>query len=232
MDRKGILETYHDFSAIKPISEAIYRTLYTAITRGHLHSGDRITIDGLATLCSASRTPVREAMKQLESNGILTYDQRVGYYVRIYSQKDCLDLFEVLHILQVAAVSVAAKTISPSYLAMLDENVRLCRATEDGAVFFSLNRDFHVIIARSANNAFLAEYIEQIYSRLFLFDFSKNPTLNMPESIDQHRLLVEALRARDSEEAVRIHTHHAKVTGNYFNWALTAQNSAISSDVL
>jgi len=175
---------------------------------------------------------VREAIRQLESDGILTYDQRIGYYVRIYSQKDCLDLFEVLHILQTAAVSIAATTISSSYIAMLEENVRLSEQCKDSAEFFRLNRDFHMIIARSTNNNFLADYIEQVYSRLFLFDFAKNPKLNLEESIKQHKRLIDALSRQNAEEAVRIHTEHAKVTGNYMNWALASQNSKLSSDVL
>jgi GntR family transcriptional repressor for pyruvate dehydrogenase complex len=150
----------------------------------------------------------------------------------LYSQKECLDLFEVLHILQVAAVSLAAKTISPSYITLLEENIRRSETAKNPAEYFRLNRDFHMIIARGTNNEALAEYIENVYSRLFLFDFAKNPKMDIPTAIEQHKLLLDAIRKQDENAAVEIHVHHAKVTGNYMNWALYSQNNMISNNVL
>lgn len=232
MDRQAIAQLFQEYSSIKPLSSAIYRTVYDSISFGYLSSGDRLSIDGLAALCFASRTPVREAIRQLETDGILTFDQRVGYYVRIYSEKECLDLFEVLHILQTSAVRISAATISQSYLMMLEKNVQQCSPDMPNSEFFLKNRDFHLIIARSTNNSFLADSIENVYSRLFLFDFAKNPVLNKDVSIQQHKNLVDALRRQDQDEAVRLHEEHAKVTGNYRMWALSSCRAAISSNCL
>lgn len=232
MDKQGISQLYQKYSNTKPLSSAIYKTVYFSIICGYLSSGDRITIDGLANLCFASRTPVREAVRQLVQDGILSYDQRFGYFVRIYSEKECLDLFEVLHILQIAAVRIAATTISPSYLMMLEKNVDLCKTDMDDVDFFRLNRDFHMIVAKSTGNTFLAQSIENVYSRLFLFDFAKHPVLNKEVSIAQHKNMIAALRAQDADEAVRVHEEHAKVTGNYRRWALDSELARISEDVL
>lgn len=232
MDRQAISKVYEKNSSVKPLSLAIYNTIYSSIIEGYLNSGDRITIDGLAKLFFTSRTPVREAIHLLRSDGIVDYEQSVGYFIRIYTQKDCLDLFEVLHILQVSAVVSAAESISESYLLMLEKNVTNCHKEMSNKDFFYCNRDFHMIIAKSTNNDFLADTIERVYSRLFLFDFAKNPKLNKEVSIEQHKLLLAALRKHDADEALKIHVEHAKVTGNYQNWALATTDSHYSQDII
>lgn len=232
MDKQAISELYKEYCNLKPLSSGIYKTIYASITNGYLNSGDRITIEGLADLCHASRTPVREAVRQLETDEVLAYDQRVGYYVKIYSEKDCLDLFEVLHILQLSAVKLACSTVSESYLTMLENNVNRCTEDMDPVEFFRLNSEFHIIIARSTNNIFLANAIEHLYSKLFLFDFAKHPRLNIPVSIQQHRRLIDALRNQDAQQAILIHEEHAKKTGNYLSWALDSGNATFSRTVL
>jgi len=232
MDRKAVEILFQDYANMKPISAGIYKAVYESIAKGYLKSGDRVTIDGLAEICHTSRTPVREAVRQLVSKKILSFDPTIGYYVHIYTHKECREMLDVQKILQTAAIRLSADSITPLYIQMLEKNIEKSKNTKDTGELFRLNREFHIIIARSANNDYLVELIKKNYIQLFLYDYAKQPDLNIPQVIRQHEEILEALKNHDADKAVELYLDHSQNYENLLSWSLYAENSEFSKDML
>ena len=176
--------------------------LEEAILEGELKPGERLRAEALAQRFGTSRTPIREALLQLEAQGLVDVEPNRGAVVRSFDRDDLFDLYQVRALLEPRAAALAARTISATDIARLEA---LCEA-EDLIV---ANEAFHRIILEAAGSARLivamraATGIPRAFRSIFWHDERQRE-----ESMMCHRRLVAAFRTRDAELAEAVMRMH------------------------
>jgi DNA-binding GntR family transcriptional regulator len=179
--------------------------LEEAILEGELKPGERLRAEALAQRYGTSRTPIREALVQLEGQGLVEIEPNRGAVVRTFDRDDVRDLYEVRALLEPAAAARAAQRISADDLDRLEA---LCAdASVDEQIVG--NEAFHRIIVEAAGSPRLevamraASGIPRAFRSLFWHDDRQRA-----ESVLCHRRLVSALRAGDSQLAEAVMRMH------------------------
>ncbi len=152
----------------------------------------------LASRLGMSRTPVREALKRLESEGVIVSYSKRGSFINIPTLKEMRDVFEVRIFLEAAAAKLAAKQIDLERLKEFDTSFKAFRQGKGKGDFVKLGREFHFFIIESTGNDVLREILNNIYTkleiiRLFSYSFRRS------EASEEHMELVRALQERDEE---------------------------------
>ena len=190
--------------------EAAYARLLSAIRDGEFQPGDRLRETDVANRLSLSRTPVREALRKLESDGIVEHRPRIGAVIRKLSQTEVVELYEMRLVLERTAAEMAARHASPAEIDALEElNEEIGAATDNATKAAALNQKFHQGIYLATRNRFLLESARALNNALLLL----GPTTLADEArivvvYDQHRAILEELRAGDAPKAsVAAETH-------------------------
>lgn len=167
----------------------------------------------LASRLGMSRTPIREALRRLESEGVIvTYGTR-GSFINIPTLKEIRNIFEVRMFLEAAAAKLAAKEIDLSRLEDFEEQFVVFRQGKRKGDFVDLGRKFHFFIIESSGNKVLKDILDNIYTkldiiRLFSYSFRRK------EAVEEHLKIVRALRIRDEDLSYAAMQNHLK---NAFN---------------
>jgi DNA-binding GntR family transcriptional regulator len=187
-------------------SQRVYHELKRQIMWGQIQPGTLLSEAELATHFGVSRTPVREALTVLASDGLITTLPWRGHLVRTVSFSEIVDAFRLRELLEVEAAAQACLRITQGELAHLNE---LSRRGDDDGVIPDINRQFHMTIARASGNRVLADFIERLLMMMQSV-LIKDPHLaSWTEDGMQAELeIIHALAARDEEaarEAMRSH---------------------------
>ena len=190
-----------------------YRLIYEAIRYGRLTPGSRITEAAFATELGLSRTPIREAMKQLEAVGLLVHEAHRGMIVRVPDHQMVTELYQVREALEGTAAGMAALQASTAEVELLGDIVEAGRRGGNLTEVIKNNAYFHNTIYRAAHNRYLLRTLAALQDSLMLLGRS---TLSLgsrvPAAFDEHQAIVTAIAARDSaaaEQAARIHIRAA-----------------------
>ena len=186
-----------------------YERLVAAIREGTLKPGDRLVETDLAAQLGISRTPIREAIRQLESDGLVAHQPRIGATVRELDYSEITELYEMRAVLEGTAARFAARAASDIELAELEAiNDEMRRATAPHQLY-DANRQFHDVILNAARNRFLVRSVEAIQKTLLILGPSTmEETDRAAQAIDEHIALLTALRARDGDAAeARMRAH-------------------------
>lgn len=200
----------------------IYSSIKEQIINGHYAPGERLTEQSIAAEFSTSRTPVREAMRQLVADGFADFKPNSGTSVRRWTPEQMREIFELRVLLESEIASQAATRISAADIATLQQlqdqiESRGADVSSDNTARISpLNREFHRIIAQASQNtrlvAMLASAIEvPIVQQTFR---TYSPT-QLARSFSHHRELMDTFRQRDAAWARSVmtsHIHSAKHT--------------------
>lgn len=176
--------------------EAAYQQLHAAIRAGVFQPGDRLRELDVAQRLSLSRTPVREALRKLESDGIVEHRARIGAVIRTLSQPEVVELYEMRVVLERTAAEMAAKHASPVEIdALEDVNTQVLAAKGDARAASAFNQDFHRCIYLATRNRFLLESARALNNALMLL----GPTTLADEArikavCLQHGEIIEAIR--------------------------------------
>ena len=180
--------------------------LQHAILEGVLQPGERLRAEALAQRFGTSRTPVREALLQLEAQGLVEVEPNRGAVVKAFDAADLLDLYELRALLEPAAAARAATRIEPDQIEQLNQ------LTDDGASperQMASNEQFHRIIVEAARSPRLtaamraASGIPRSFRSSFWHDDDQRA-----ESLLCHRRLIDALTARDTQLAEAVMRMH------------------------
>jgi DNA-binding GntR family transcriptional regulator len=188
--------------------------LQDAILEGVLKPGERLRAEALARRYGTSRTPVREALLQLEAQGLVEVEPNRGAVVRSFDRADLLDLYEVRALLEPAAAAKAAHHIGAEDIARLQANCdRALAAGDDADAQIALNEEFHRIIGEAAGSPRLQVAMRAVAGipRAFRSVFWHSEE-QRAESLLCHQRLVTAFRARDdklAEAVMRMHIRGA-----------------------
>ncbi|TQJ34451.1 GntR family transcriptional regulator [Arthrobacter sp. SLBN-122] len=192
----------------RPLRETVRDTLRTRIFEGHYAPGTRLVERDLAAEFSVSRLPVREALRMLRQEGLISDRGARGAEVSSLSPKDVEDLFDVRQSLEVLACRLAARRATAedlAYLKGLLDNAEAFLAK--GAVMEAhrSNSEFHDAITAIADNNFLKSALEPLQGRMhWLF----RHVSDLPELIREHRDLYAAIASGDPDKAAAQSASH------------------------
>ena len=205
--------------AYKPLREIVSDALRQAIRDGVLPPGERLMEIPLAEELGVSRTPIREAIRILEQEGLVVMIPRRGTYVADMSLKDVTEVFELRSILEELAAELAAERITNEEIEALEQHL-----VEIGKYMNEKNLDkvvqadilFHEILYKASRNDRLVEMIHNLREQTLRFrTLSMSQTGRLAKTWDEHRQLVEAISDRDVERArqiARIHMEESEKT--------------------
>ena len=172
----------------------------------------------LAGELGVSRTPVREAIRKLELEGFVVMIPRKGAYVAGISVKDIADVFEVRAALEALATVLAAERITEEELEELERIlVRKAEIIEQQEIklFIESDKKFHEILYRASRNQRLIQILTNLQDEVHRFrSVSLTSPGRMPEALDEHRKVVEALGDRDIARAEALAWEHIENAEN------------------
>lgn len=191
-----------------------YDHLFQAIEQGDLKPGDRLLETDLAQRFGVSRTPIREAIRKLEADGIVVHQPRVGAVVRTLGQQEIVELYEMRIVLETTAAAMAAKHASNAEIRTLNAlNADMASAHTDAIRVAQVNRKFHRCIMDAARNQFLSHSYNALSHALILLGKTTLETSARVETIvQQHAQIIDALNAGDQDAASSAMQQHMETS--------------------
>ena len=192
----------------------IYQKLLAAIENGELRPGDRLLETDLAQRFGVSRTPIREAIRRLETDGLVAHKPRVGAMIRVLAQQEIVELYEMRIVLEATAAQMAAKHASKAEIHTLETlNAQMMQVATDPYKVAMLNRKFHGCILSAARNRFLAQSHNSLSHALVLLGKTTlESSERVKDVVSQHDAIVEALKSGQPETAAKLMRTHMEAS--------------------
>ena len=197
------------------LGSKIFILLRDRILNESYQCGDKLNELTLAKELKISRTPIREALKQLELEGLVESIPNKGVYVKGFSPRDIDDMFEIRLSLEGLAVSFAIDRMDEVHLAKIKEVFELLEFYTAKGDFDKVN-DFNILFHESIYQATQSTYFEQILKDIHYYvSVTSRHSIARPERLEsslvEHRAILEAIIDGDKEEAIeRIQRHIRK----------------------
>lgn len=195
-----------------PLRDVVFQTLREAILKGDLKPGERLMELQLASKLGVSRTPVREAIRMLEQEGLAVTIPRKGAEVAKMTLKDMEDVLEIRESLDELAAGLACSRVTAEQLADLHRIKDLfAESTRSGDIKQIAGADvsFHDIIYEATNNPKLVSLLNNLREQIYRYrvEYLKD-SRNYPVLIAEHEAIVQALEAHDRDGVVAaMHMH-------------------------
>ena len=200
------------------LAEEAYLALHRRIVRGQLAPGELLLEPALCEELGISRTPLREALKRLASEGLVVMPRNRRARVAPIDAQELEHLFEVEAGLESLAAVLAATRMTNAelkHLESLQERLERLLAKGDRNAYFELNQRIHGLIVAGAKNPVLEETHRGLLGRLERARYLALDRLGRwEESTEEHREILAALKARDGERAQRLLADHVQHTGD------------------
>ena len=203
-------------------TETIFRTLMDWIDAGRLNPGDEIEESELVRQFAVSRTPVREALMQIEATGLVRRLPRKGAVVFKPSLAEFLAILEVHAKLEGQAAGLAARRLSPAGARALESATAACEAhfaahgDDEPDAYYQLTLRFHATVAEAAGNPFLLDMIKTNARKLMAYYRARYHYRGViAASAREHRQIATLIAARDAtaaEAAMAAHVQFDHVT--------------------
>lgn len=206
-----------DIQNHRPLREIVYEELKMQILTGKIVPGTRMMEVELAEDMGVSRTPIREAIRKLEKEGLVTIEPRRGAYASQISVKDMVDILEVRQDMEgLAAYFAASRMREEQFEELKRTSDAYNKAVEEGntANMIAYDTKFHRIIVESCNNNILVHMIEQLQELVLRFRYIYYDNFRRAENMpEEHRQIMEAIRdgrAEDARTAADVHIDRLK----------------------
>ena len=203
-----------------PMRELIYQYMRDAIIKRRLPDGCHLVEDDLARNLNASRTPVREALRKLESEGLVKHHRRRGVEVRQLSVKEVSEIYDLSIVLEGYAARLVAENITQDILDKLQRLLKKMKDTlvdDDQNLEMQLHQSFHFTIYEACQNKRLEALLKTNNDYIQLF---RAYTLQVPgrmeHSWEEHDRLLRAIEMRDGDSAERYARNHLAVSKEAF----------------
>jgi DNA-binding GntR family transcriptional regulator len=186
------------------LRERIAEGIRNAIVNGTIPTGSRVAEPDLAERFGISRTPVREALRQLESEGFITVVPRKGAIVASLSAKDISDFYDLKMVLEGYAARQATHALTDADIDRMDrvnDEMTATAAAGDWRKAIELHNEFHDIFVAASGNERLAAIDRNLVMQFQRFRLILAMHGSIEGSARQHREIVAAFRARDAELA-------------------------------
>jgi DNA-binding GntR family transcriptional regulator len=204
-------------------SEQAYEAIRQGIASGVYASGSHLRAADLAEDLGISRTPVREALRRLSSEGLVNFFPNRGAYVTDWSRDDAEEVFAMRTVLESYAAELSAVRLTPAQIDDLSRCTQRMEQAAGGAGARDLdalarhNSEFHSLIISAAANRRLAALIASVVERaLVTRTFSIYSDEDLARSLAHHRDLIAAFRARDGVWAGSVMRSHIRAAHHVF----------------
>ena len=204
--------------AYEPLADVVSRSVRDAILDGRLKPGERIRQEEIARRLGTSRIPVREALRQLENEGLVSLVPHSGARVAVMDYERFVELYRLREVVEPMAIAESAPRLTDDQIGRLHELARAVEAAEGEPLhWLHADRRFHLESYAAAPLPLVLERIEgfwnqsQQYRRAYLYRVRTNLDLVTAE----HRLILDALERRDAHDAEalqRIHIRRTRMT--------------------
>jgi DNA-binding GntR family transcriptional regulator len=198
-------------------ADALREQLEQDIVTGARRSGEHLDEQGLAARFGVSRTPIREALMQLATAGLVTLQPRRGAFVASLGLKEVIERFEVMAALEGACGALAARRITDEERRALLEAHEACAREASGGspdAYYYANERFHHVVYAACHNAFLAEQARQLHDRLKPYRrLQLRARSRVAGSLAEHQGIVDAILAGDGAGAERLLKDHILIQG-------------------
>lgn len=212
-----LLQLKNEIGDKKQVSDTIYTTLKEGMATGILKPGFRLKEEELADKFSVSRTPVRESIKRLEYEGLVTTDSTHGSIIKQIELAECLDTLEMLEWLRDLSITLVNSRIPRSILMMIEANLRKGEKLTDVYEQYENNVEFHALIIRATGNTELIkitkrlEFIERtIVNNVVPYHFAD-------DYVAKHRELLMAILDNNTEYIESYSKENQELSRTYMN---------------
>jgi DNA-binding GntR family transcriptional regulator len=194
--------------------ELVLDTLRRSILGGALPGGTRLVQADIASQLSVSTTPVREALRDLATEGLVVFRPHIGAVVRELNLNELVELYEIRKSLEPLAIRRAATQISDDELAAAAELASQMELETDPAAWAELNRKFHALLEDAAQAPFIKSVLKGVQDIAAIY--VAHSLIGQPSRIlsgnSEHQALLAALRRRDGDAAADLLVEHLDAT--------------------
>ncbi len=198
----------------KPLRELVYEELRMLIMTGKIKPGTRMMEIDLAENMGVSRTPVREAIRQLEKDRLVTIEPRRGAYVSDISPTDMEDMLFVREPLEGIATLLATRNMTEEELqALVEVNQQYEEAFRKGEreELIKLDTLFHNLIAEGSHNNYLISILKNLQEQVLRFRYIYFQSgKRAADVINEHRLILDNMKSRNQKAAEHYSVEHIK----------------------
>ncbi|MFC0278640.1 GntR family transcriptional regulator [Falsigemmobacter intermedius] len=192
-----------------PQGQLVYRRLLDEIAEGLLLPGARLREVELAERLGHSRTPVREAIRLLEADGLVVHLPRLGATIRSLDYTEVMELYEMRAVLEGTAARLAARMAGAAELAELARINALFHAAADDTTARALNHAFHALLLEASRNRFVQRAMRGLQKTLLLLGPSTlQDSARSQIAAQEHDAVLAALQAADGAAAEAAMRHH------------------------
>lgn len=210
--KDSILNTNNPVNEYLPLRDVVFNTLRQAIITGEFAPGERLMEISLANRLGVSRTPVREAIRKLELEGLVIMIPRKGAQVARITEKNLRDVLEVRTVLEEFATVLACERIDEAGIRDLRQALdEFVTAVESGDILAIANKDehFHDIIFHATNNDRLIYIINNLREQFYRYRMEYVKDIRQRSLlVEEHRELLNAITNRDSARAKELMRTH------------------------
>lgn len=189
-----------------PLRDVVFNTLREAILKGELRPGERLMEIQLAQRLGVSRTPIREAIRKLELEGLVLMVPRKGAEVAKITEKSMQDVLEVRRALEALAIQLACERITEEEIALLETNAKefeKAAKTKDLVLMAEADELFHTVIYSATKNDRLIYIVNNLREQMYRYrlEYLKDESIHV-NILKEHEEIVRTVKKRNSQEAV------------------------------
>ena len=201
-----------NMDAYLPLRDVVFNTLREAILRGDLVAGERLMELQLAAKLGVSRTPIREAIRMLEQEGLAITIPRKGAIVAGMTEKDMQDVLEIREALEELSVQVACDKITEEEIAKLQKNMKNFEhslKSGDLKKMAQADVEFHDVIYQATDNPKLINMLNNLREQMYRYrvEYLKNPQ-NHEQLLREHEAIYKGIVEKDKDAVTNMIRKH------------------------
>ena len=201
-----------NMDAYLPLRDVVFNTLREAILRGDLVAGERLMELQLAAKLGVSRTPIREAIRMLEQEGLAITIPRKGAIVAGMTEKDMQDVLEIREALEELSVQVACDKITDEEIEKLQKNMKNFEhslKSGDGKKMAQADVEFHDVIYQATDNPKLINMLNNLREQMYRYrvEYLKNPE-NHEQLLKEHEAIYKGIVEKDKQAVTNMIRRH------------------------
>lgn len=198
-----------DLGAMPSVSEVIVKYIREAIIAGHIAEEDPIRQDEIAKLFNVSKIPVREALKQLEVEGLVEFKKNRGAIVTRISEEELAQIFEVRVMLETKLIQLAVPNMTEETFKRAEEICSNFIDNMDIGSWTTLNWQLHACLYEPAQRPYMLSMIRSIFDKIERYlRLQMNVSEGKARANDEHREIVKACKTKDVDLVVRLMEQH------------------------
>ncbi|OWP56887.1 MAG: hypothetical protein B2I17_03775 [Thermoplasmatales archaeon B_DKE] len=210
------------------LNELAYKHIFDGLLQGKFRPGTFLNIDDISENLKISKTPIREALLELEGEGLII---RNGRYYHIFSpsRKEIMDLYDVRRILEGEAAALASVNPSPALITALEQTIsRIEELSMEGEpdpiLFADLSGKFHSLICTGSGNEFLSKIVGDIRLKLKIVRVTSFTSFNRrKEDLLEHKAVFKAIKSKNPSLAKELMIDHQSRVIDYVKRELLMQ---------